>query len=217
MIEIKNAFNLNVIFKSKKATTVKEAVIEALKSDANLSDANLSGANLSDANLSGANLSDAYLSGANLSGANLSGANLSGANLSGANLSDANLSDANLSGAKNINKLLTTPLYMLLDQPGKIRAYKVINSLGEGIYNGGIKYEIGKTVKTDDVDTDENNQCGKGINLSTLDWCLKEMKEGYKIIICEFTAKDIVAIPVGSDGKFRVRQCKVVGEKKVNQ
>ena len=70
------------------------AVVEALKSDADLS-----GANLSDADLSGANLSDADLSGANLSGANLSGANLSRADLSRADLSDANLSRADLSRA----------------------------------------------------------------------------------------------------------------------
>jgi hypothetical protein len=69
------------LFESRKATTLREAVIEA-----NLSGANLSVANLSGANLSGANLSRAYLSGANLSRAYLSGANLSWANLSGAYL-----------------------------------------------------------------------------------------------------------------------------------
>ena len=63
---------------------------------ANLRDADLSGAHLGGANLGGANLRDADLSGANLSGANLGGANLGGANLSGANLSGANLGGANL-------------------------------------------------------------------------------------------------------------------------
>jgi len=87
-----------IIFQSTK-TTLKEAVLEAVDSCANLSGANLNGADLSYANLSGANLNGADLSYANLRDANLRAANLSDANLSGANLRAANLSDANLSGA----------------------------------------------------------------------------------------------------------------------
>jgi len=102
-IAIKNRFTGDIIFQSTK-TTYKEAVEEAIKSEANLSGADLSGANLSGANLSGANLSgadlsEAYLSKAYLSGANLSGADLSWADLSGADLSGAYLSKADLSGA----------------------------------------------------------------------------------------------------------------------
>ena len=99
MIEIKNRYTDEVLFRSELANTVAEVVVEAAKSDANLSRANLSNANLSRADLSDANLSRADLSGANLSDANLSDANLSDANLSGANLSRANLSGANLNGA----------------------------------------------------------------------------------------------------------------------
>ena len=93
-IAIKNRFTGDIIFQSTK-TTYKEAVEEAIKSEANLSGANLSGADLSEANLS-----KAYLIGANLSEADLSKANLSGADLSGADLSKADLSEANLSKAK---------------------------------------------------------------------------------------------------------------------
>ncbi len=98
MIEIKNRFTGKVIF-SFECETVKECVIEAVNSRANLSGANLSGADLSRANLSGADLSVADLSEANLSGANLSRANLSVADLSVADLSVADLSRANLSRA----------------------------------------------------------------------------------------------------------------------
>ena len=97
-IAIKNRFTGDIIFQSTK-TTYKEAVEEAIKSEANLSGADLSWANLSEANLSGADLSEANLSKANLSKAYLSGANLIGANLSEADLSKANLSGADLSGA----------------------------------------------------------------------------------------------------------------------
>ena len=71
-IAIKNRFTGDIIFQSTK-TTYKEAVEEAIKSEANLSGADLSGANLSGANLSGANLSGADLSEANLSKAKLDG------------------------------------------------------------------------------------------------------------------------------------------------
>ena len=66
-IAIKNRFTGDIIFQSTK-TTYKEAVEEAIKSEANLSGADLSGANLSGADLSGANLSGADLSGAKLDG-----------------------------------------------------------------------------------------------------------------------------------------------------
>jgi len=76
--------------------SLKETVINAIKSGADLSDADLSDANLSDANLSDADLSDADLRRADLSDADLRRANLSDADLSDADLSDANLSDADL-------------------------------------------------------------------------------------------------------------------------
>jgi len=61
MVEIKNRFTGEVIYRLDSA---------------NLSDADLSRANLSDADLSRADLSDANLRGADLSGADLSGANI---------------------------------------------------------------------------------------------------------------------------------------------
>jgi len=114
-IQIKHYITGSVLFEyESEGNTVKETLVKAVSSDANLSGADLrgtylSGADLSDANLSGANLRGTYLSSANLSSANLSGtylsdaylsgADLSSANLRGANLSGADLSDANLSGA----------------------------------------------------------------------------------------------------------------------
>ena len=201
-IEIKSRFAGKVLF-AVEAENWRVALELAVKSRADLS-----GADLSRADLSGADLSGAYLS-----GADLSGANLSGADLSGANLSRADLSGANLSGAENFSKYMVTPLLFLLDQPGPIRAYKLVNKLGEGPFNGGINYLIGENFVDSDVDTDENLQCGKGINLATLDWCMKEWKEGYRILVMEFRTEDIAAIPTATDGKFRVRQCKRVGEK----
>jgi uncharacterized protein YjbI with pentapeptide repeats len=196
------------------------------KSGADLSGAYLFGADLSGANLSAADLSGAYLFGADLSranlsradlfGADLSEANLSGAYLSGADLSGAYLSRANLSGATGIDKRRCTPLFFMLDQPGKIRAYKLVTKGGEGPFQGGITYKIGEKYEVLDADT-SNDQCGAGINLATLDWCMKEWRTGYRILLAEFTAKDIASIPLCTDGKFRVYRCKIVGEKDLKE
>ncbi len=118
-----------------ECNTVKEAVVEAVKSDANLSWADLHGANLRGADLhgadlhcaylhgadlhcaylhcadlrgadmGGANLRGAYLRGADLRGADLRGADMGGANLYRADLRGANLRGADLRGAKNIPEL----------------------------------------------------------------------------------------------------------------
>ena len=99
MIEIKHRFTGDVLFCYTPDGAMRDAVLAAVKSRANLYGADLYGANLYGANLSGADLYGADLYGANLSGADLYGANLSGANLSRADLSGANLYGANLSGA----------------------------------------------------------------------------------------------------------------------
>jgi hypothetical protein len=104
MIEIKHRLSDAVLFKSESATTLREAVINAVNAGAYLEDANLAGAYLEDANLAGAylagaNLAGAYLAGANLAGAYLAGANLEDAYLAGAYLAGANLEDAYLAGA----------------------------------------------------------------------------------------------------------------------
>ena len=119
-IEIRNRWTGSVVFEyTKEGNTITEAVLEAIRCDANLRGADLSDADLSDANLRGAdlrraNLYDADLYGADLRDANLRGtdlrdadlrdadlrcadlrcANLYGANLYGADLRDANLRDA---------------------------------------------------------------------------------------------------------------------------
>ena len=95
MIEIKNSFTGEVIH-GGEFNSIKECLLDAIESKANLRGANLRGANLRGANLRGANLRGANLVDANLRGANLEDANLEDASLRGANLVDANLRCANL-------------------------------------------------------------------------------------------------------------------------
>ena len=146
-IEIKSRWTNSVLF-SFECSTVREAVVEAVKNDADLSDADLRDADLSDANLrdaylsdanlrdadlSDANLRGAYLRGADLSGADLRDADLSGAYLSGAYLSDANLSDANLRGA-NMEPIRADFYNVLSHAPSEVPA--LIEALNSGKVNG---------------------------------------------------------------------------------
>jgi hypothetical protein len=148
-----------------------------------------------------------------------SGANLSRADLSRANLSRADLSRANLSGANGVHPLLTTPLYALRDQVGPIRLYKLVDAEGRSpIQNTGkLTYRVGEEVVCPDARTDESEQCAAGINVATMDWCLREWCEGYRILVVEFEAKDIAAIPLASDGKIRLHRCRVVAEKNLEE
>ncbi len=146
-------------------------------------------------------------------GAVLRSADLSGAVLRSAVLSGAVLSGAVLRSAVGINPYLCTPLLLLKDQPGAIRAYKLVDgNYDSPMHHKKIHYAIGQTYTAEDVNTDVLEHCGAGINLATLDWCMKEWKNGYHILIAEFTAADIAAIPTATDGKFRCSKVTIVGE-----
>ena len=99
-IEIKSVFGKVLFSYEKENNTLKETILEAINSNADLSGANLRYADLRYANLRYADLSNA----------NLRGVNLSNADLSNANLSNAYLSGANLRGVKN-KKTTYLPIY----------------------------------------------------------------------------------------------------------
>ena len=85
------------------------------------------------------------------------------------------------------------------------------------MYYHKIKYEIGNEYSNENADCDDTQRCARGINLATLDWCMREYRGGYRILIAEFEAKDIAAIPIATDGKFRVFRCTIVGEKDLKE
>lgn len=116
-ITIKSVFGNRLFEYEKENNTVKDTVLEAIKSGVNLRGVDLRGVDLYEVDLreidfrgadlrcvdfSGANLSGANFSGASLSGANFSGANLRGTNLRGTNLRNADLRGVDLRYAKNI-------------------------------------------------------------------------------------------------------------------
>jgi hypothetical protein len=221
-VDIKSRFDGRVLYKAKGAADVREAV-EAARRDgadlryADLRDADLRYADLRGAALRGADLRDAYLRGADLRhaalrDADLRGADLRGADLGGAALRDADLRDADLGGAKGFAPERVNDLLMLLDQVGPIRAYKLVNSEYRSPIQstGKLTYKPGDVVEAE-ADPAPTVQCGKGVNVATLPWCLSNWREGHRIMVVEFTRKDIAAIPVG-DGKFRVSKVRVVRE-----
>jgi hypothetical protein len=76
---------------------------------------------------------------------------------------------------------------------------------------------IGDQVEVTNANTDPNEQCGAGIHVATLPWVMREWRKGYKVLLVEFLADDIACIPFGTDGKFRLHRCRVVGEKDVTK
>jgi hypothetical protein len=114
-IEIKDRFTNKVIY-CCEAETIKEAIEQAVRTNANLENANLvnadlvnadlRNADLRNANLENADLRNAYLRNANLVNADLRNANLENANLRNADLRNADLRNANLVNANLVNAYL---------------------------------------------------------------------------------------------------------------
>jgi len=117
-IQIKSIFGKILFEYEKEDNTIKQTLIEAVNTGANLR---------------GANLRDANLGSANLWGADLRSANLWSANLRGANLGSANLGSANLS-QKDIDKV--KHLSQIIPEEGSFIAWK------KGANNCLIKLEI---------------------------------------------------------------------------
>jgi len=129
-------------------------------------------------------------------------ASLQGADLRGARLQDTILADINWFAFIGI----------VPNTRGKAYAYKITNSDGEGIFQGGIDYTKGKIFEVPEVDTDVDTQCSYGINLATFAWCLNKFTDkSHRLFMFEFNIKDAVC-PIDSDGKFRVKKCIKVGE-----
>jgi hypothetical protein len=74
----------------------------------------------------------------------------------------------------------------------------------------GFKYELNKEYIFNDYDRNENHESGRGGNVATLQWCLKDNNQADIFMEVEFHIKDIVAIPYTTDGKMRVRKFKTL-------
>jgi hypothetical protein len=192
-IEIKNRYNGTIII-AGEYENVRDAVLKAKKSGADLRSADLRGADLRGADLRGANLRSADLRGADLRSADLRGADLYGANLSG-----ADLYGADLSGAKNI-PILAAAQSSIVPESGQFTGWKkckdgalvrlmvgrnarrsnaagrkcraeyvkVMEVIGAEIgisqHDNKTEYGVGKIVRCDKWNEDRWVECGGGIH-----------------------------------------------------
>ena len=116
------------------------------------------------------------------------------------------------SSGENFTQNLSSSLDILLDQKGKQYAYKYVtkNNMSPLQSSEQIKYEIGKFISLELFESDRRISCGAGINVATKAWCLNNMsKSDHILLLISYQAKDIVCVPYATDGKFRVRKCKV--------
>jgi hypothetical protein len=180
---------------------------------ADLRGANLRDADLRGADLRGADLGDADLRGANLRYADLRGADLGDADLRGADLGDADLRGADLRGAnaKHIS-VYSSHLNILRSQKDSIIVYKYLTpDMKSPYYN--TKYVIGKSYTSRFSCDDITRSCGSGINVATLQWCLRDTnndRDGFVYVECEVSPPESLIVPFSTDGKFRVRSGGVV-------
>ena len=150
---------------------------------------------------------------ADLHFADLSSANLRSADLRSADLRSANLSSADLSSADLWKGLSDLYLIKMLPKDTVLTFWKYLTN-GLSPYQN-FQYEIDKEYNFDDYNSDEKELCGRGGNVATLMWCLKDNNSANEFIEVEFQVKDIVAIPYFTDGKFRVKQFKIL--RKINR
>jgi hypothetical protein len=164
LVELKYRWHSNrVLFVSEVATTVAEAVIEAVAK--------------------GADLGGTDLGGANLGGADLGGANLGGADLGGANLSEVDLARLSIvpcTGSFHGWKKCLDGVLVRLEIPAdakrsnstgrKCRAEfaKVLEVVGAevgiSLHDGSTQYRVGETVRPDSWDENRWEECSHGIH-----------------------------------------------------
>lgn len=93
-----------------------------------------------------------------------------------------------------------------------VQAYKYVTFWGWSPMHTGKKiwYIPGRKIVELDASTDKMDDCAKGINVATWNWCARAMRSDSRIIKVHFRIKDIAVIPRSTDGKFRVFRCRVM-------
>jgi len=91
------------------------------------------------------------------------------------------------------------------------RGYKYLSKSGVSPYQN-YQYDLNsrKQMKANELDHDENNECGEGWNLATLKWIADNcMKVDGIIVECSIPKSAIIVVPEDSDGKFRTDIIKI--------
>ena len=115
---------------------------------------------------------------------------------------------------KNIFEFMD--FYNIKHTKTKATFYKAVNKFEDGTYHSNydneFTYKIGKYA-TEQCDTDVNENCGRGLHISHLNWALNFGYNWNTLAILEVETKisDII-LPNGSDGKVRTGKLKVIRE-----
>lgn len=80
-------------------------------------------------------------------------------------------------------------------------------------FKGHITYTLGSKSVADGLSTDPREDCGKGIHMAHLGWCLDYGRNFKDLAILEVEAKiSEIILPIGRPGKVRAKEVKVVRE-----
>lgn len=122
---------------------------------------------------------------------------------------------------RNIHRIMNLPNGTI------IHAYKVTTLKGKGPYKPRkwLTYRARQTYTAEFVDMDQNENCAAGLHLATLRWCLTEWggriapgkDRKYKLFLAETVKDDLTCVPFDTDGKFRVRQLRLLKTVKVTK
>ena len=106
--------------------------------------------------------------------------------------------------------------YGIENSNGKAKLFKAVRK-HDGVYRSNwdadFVYTIGESVAADGFCADPNKNCGRGIHMAYLDWCLAYGNCWTDLAILEVEADmSTVVVPKYGSGKVRAPSCKVIRE-----
>ena len=106
--------------------------------------------------------------------------------------------------------------YGIENSNGKAKLFKAVRK-HDGVYRSNwdadFVYTIGESVAADGFCADPNEDCGRGIHMAYLDWCLAYGNCWTDLAILEVEADmSTVVVPKCGSGKVRAPSCKVIRE-----
>ena len=106
--------------------------------------------------------------------------------------------------------------YGIENSNGKAKLFKAVRK-HDGVYrsdrDADFVYTIGESVAADGFCADPNENCGRGIHMAYLDWCLAYGSRWTDLAILEVEVDmSTVVVPKCGSGKVRSPSCKVIRE-----
>ena len=106
--------------------------------------------------------------------------------------------------------------YGIENSNGKAKLFKAVvkrDGLYRSVWDSDFVYTIGKSAVADGFCTDPNEDCGHGIHMAYLNWCLVYGNSCPDLAILEVEVDmNTVVVPKHGSGKVRAPSCKVIRE-----